>query len=555
MPKPEPAPEPTIRAHRATGKVPPPIVLIEGEEGAGKTWEMIELSHSDKVGEFYVLEIGETKADEYGGIFGRDVQIIDHDGTYIDVLSQVRAIHARAKEVHAAGGKPVVLNIDSTSFFWDGLKDWVTERAKRSDRNQALLRTDPNATIDVGRHLWNDAHSRYSALMNLLKTFRGIVVLTARGKVVSATDPNTGQPFRDGRKDYSVQCHRDLPFDAHVWIRVTRDGDPQLVACKSGHEGIRYQKRRRGGEENTKTLSIPRDKDLLEHVIFDLLQYDPANAGVGVYREFTQGDLTEEERAAEVQAEKPAVVEQQATVAPETVIGFINQAKAEADRAEARAKLLKVREHYGPALLDRMRVQLPGGARGTVNGLIDLALAEVGDRARAAQAAPPAAPAAAPAAEQSAPAPAPVPQPVAAPAPVSAPEPVAEDEEPPMMALVRAALAEADAYAEVLGKTPAQFLSPILRRLGVDREAIAPRDLTTFGGWLLGHRHKVKEALIARGQGDVADALAREPMDRPPSPDIIAAITGWDPAAAEAEQAARDEHEAIKQAAERGEQV
>lgn len=299
-------PPPTIRGHKASGETPPPWVLLEGEEGAGKTWELVKLSRSPRVGHTYVLEVGENKADEYGGVMpGADITVIDHDGSYSDILAQVQAVWNEAARARAAGEKPVVLGIDSFTFFWAGLKDWVTTRARNSNANKALLAQDPNAEIQVGRHLWNDASSRYNRIANLLHSFPGVVVVTARGAWVSMTDPRTGQPYRDGRKEYSVDGHKSLGYAAHAWVRMTRDGGPQLVACKSAHQGVRYEKDAMGKEANTRELPIPRDKDLLDWLIFDVMRFDAAKGHTNHHKEFTAGPLDEHERAADPEAAAP----------------------------------------------------------------------------------------------------------------------------------------------------------------------------------------------------------------------------------------------------------
>jgi hypothetical protein len=233
------------------------------------------MSRSPRVGQTYAIELGETRIDEYGGLMeGANIELIEHDGSYHQILEQTLAVKAEAARAKAAGEPPVVLIWDSFTFFWDGLRDWITERAKGSNSNKAKLAQDPAAEVDVGRHLWNDAESRYSRVTNQLMTFPGIVLVTARGKWVSATDPRTGQPYRDGRKEYRVESHKSLPYAVGAWLRFTRDNDPQVIACKSGHVGVKYERDSRGQEQNTQSITAPKGRDLLDYLIFDVMKYD-----------------------------------------------------------------------------------------------------------------------------------------------------------------------------------------------------------------------------------------------------------------------------------------
>ena len=54
-----------IKARKPTGAVPYPVILIEGEEKAGKSYAAALLSTSPRVGATYWLDLGEGSADEY----------------------------------------------------------------------------------------------------------------------------------------------------------------------------------------------------------------------------------------------------------------------------------------------------------------------------------------------------------------------------------------------------------------------------------------------------------------------------------------------------------
>lgn len=222
---------PGIKTRKPTGIVPWPLLLIEGEEGAGKTYSAAQFSSSERIGQMYWIDLDEGSADEYAAIEGADYLIIEHDGTYRDILEQVEAVHAEARRAAAAGEPPVVLVIDSGSALWRMLTNWTYERGRRTTKNRKLLQDDPDAAYDIGRNLWNDALERWNRVVYLLRTLPGIAIVLARGKEVSATDDN-GQPVRN-KTEWKVAAQKDLGFDATCWIRMKRDADPQVIKVRS----------------------------------------------------------------------------------------------------------------------------------------------------------------------------------------------------------------------------------------------------------------------------------------------------------------------------------
>ncbi|MGW4426085.1 AAA family ATPase [Streptosporangium sp. NPDC004631] len=254
----------TIRTRRPTGRVPWPLILIEGGEKSGKSWAAAQLSASEKVGQTYWIDLGEGAADEYGAIPGARYLVVEHDGTWASILGQVRAIHEEAARAAQAGEPPVVLVIDSMTAEWDLLKDWVTNRAAESPSNQKRLAADPGAEIKAPMNLWNDANSRHRRLMTILMTFPGIVVMTARGKEVAALDAS-GSPIA-GKRDYKVEGHKSLAYDSSVWVRLSREEPPVVVGARSVHTGVRP------GVDAPQAL--PEDWSL-EGLIFDALRCDP----------------------------------------------------------------------------------------------------------------------------------------------------------------------------------------------------------------------------------------------------------------------------------------
>lgn len=278
----------TLRTRRPSGEVPPPVVLLEGQEKAGKTWAALRLSASERVGKTYVIDLGEGTADEYGSIPGVDYEVVEHDGTYAQILQAVVDVKAEAERAHKAGEPPAVLVVDSMTDEWNGLKNWASERAMSSNRNKQALARDPNAEVQITMNLWNDATARHRKLMAPLTTFPGIVVLTARGDETAKVED--GRPV-EGARTWKVDAQKSLGFDVTLWIRMTRKGLPLIVGARSVHAGIRP------GQDDAQHVTEGHEDDLLDWLIFDVLKYDPKTATSRTVQNLTGGDLSDEERA------------------------------------------------------------------------------------------------------------------------------------------------------------------------------------------------------------------------------------------------------------------
>ncbi|MEV0445906.1 AAA family ATPase [Streptomyces spectabilis] len=251
-------PTPKLRTRKPTGVIPWPTILIEGEEKSGKSHEAAAFTGCELTGQAYWIELGEDTADEYANVPGADYLLIDHTGTYRDILGQIEAVHAEAKRAAAAKEKPVVLVIDSGSMLWRMLVNWTNERARRSRKGQAALRKDPDAEVKPSMNLWNDAAERWQRVMYLVRTMPGIVILLARGKEVAAVDGN-GDPIPN-TKDWRVEAHKSLAFDATVWVRMRREEPPHIVGARS----LKFQVPRGGQPKPMPDFSI-------EKLVFGLM--------------------------------------------------------------------------------------------------------------------------------------------------------------------------------------------------------------------------------------------------------------------------------------------
>ena len=275
-----------LKTRKPTGRAGWPKILVEGGDKAGKSWSLAKLSASPKVGRTAVLVLGEdeTRWEEYGKIPGARFEIIEHNGTWASILGAVEEAKAEAAAARDAGEKPFVLGIDTMTAVWEGLKDWASLRARNSKKNRALLAQDPDAEIDVTSNYWNDAKARHRILMRHLLTFPGIVVLIARGSEVTLFQ--NGQPVA-GRKTWSIDGEKNLPFDVSTHIRLSREDRPLLVSSSGLHCQIRP------GIDRPKPLP---DDWSLESVIFDMLKLDAATAEVREFTTFRQQRTPEEIR-------------------------------------------------------------------------------------------------------------------------------------------------------------------------------------------------------------------------------------------------------------------
>jgi hypothetical protein len=262
-----------LRTRQPTGRVPWPLILIEGGEKSGKSWACAQFSTSKRIGQMYWVDLGEGAADEYGAIPGASYLVVEHDGTWGSICGAVQAITVEAQKAADAGQPPVVLVIDSMTAEWDMLKDWASNRARdrinarRRKGGQKPLAEDEEPKISMD--LWNDVSSRHRKLMTTLMTFPGIVLITARGKEVAMLN-DKGEPVQ-GARDYRVEAQKTVGFDASCWIRLDRTEPGAVVGVRSAHVGLRP------GYDDP--IKLDRNWSI-ENIVFDTLRCDPGTAHV-----------------------------------------------------------------------------------------------------------------------------------------------------------------------------------------------------------------------------------------------------------------------------------
>jgi hypothetical protein len=250
---------PKLRVRKPTGRVAWPLVLVEGEEKAGKTYTSLSLAASGRVGRTFVFDLGDGTADEYAEL--GDYEVVELTGSYSDLVAQIEA----ATSIPSDDGRPNVYVVDSMTQLWDSLKAWTDDRARASKAGRAKLSEDPDAAVEPSMNLWNDAKGRYHRVLNLLRRAPGISVITAQGAEVAKVE--NGVPVA-GQTTWSILAEKTTPAAVTAWVRMRRDPrSATLIGARSLHVDIPA-----GG------LPLPLDRTL-EHVVFDVLG---AGAAFGV---------------------------------------------------------------------------------------------------------------------------------------------------------------------------------------------------------------------------------------------------------------------------------
>jgi hypothetical protein len=234
-----PARIPPLNAVQPDGKVRPPLVVVSGEEGIGKSTELVKLTGDERIGATWGIEWGAGDAGilhEYSTRPGARYTLLGHDGTVQAVYGQILAARVAARKALADGERPHMLAIDSFSTEWDLIKSWTYRRMAAGITSQAAKYNrivDPNADVRPGRNLWNDARDRHKQMMSLLLSWPGPVLLTCRAEWVSGTDPDSGQPTKE--RLWRIQAHETLVSDATVVFHLRRHEKHLLAKVRSAH--------------------------------------------------------------------------------------------------------------------------------------------------------------------------------------------------------------------------------------------------------------------------------------------------------------------------------
>lgn len=239
-----------MKTRQPTGRPAFPLVLVEGQEKAGKSYLLAQLAASPMVDRMFVWDLGDGTMDEYASL--GPYEIVETDGTYTSLVDSLR----EAVAIPPAPGKVNAYGIDSGTDLWDLLKRWADHRARNSKSGRKALADDPDAAVDVSMNLWTDAKERWSTVVNILRRAPGIGVITAQGDEV--TEVVNGVPTRG--RTWSINAEKTAASSVNAWVRLQRD--PRRASLV----GLR----RLGVAVDTGGMSLPL-QDTLHHVVFDVM--------------------------------------------------------------------------------------------------------------------------------------------------------------------------------------------------------------------------------------------------------------------------------------------
>lgn len=209
----------TPRTREPTGLAPWPIILIAGAEKAGKSYDCAKASASDLIDRTFWLGVGEDDPDEYGAIEGARFEILVHDGTYQQMLAQLREVVALPK-----GEKPHLIVLDSGTRLWELFSGEAQQNANR--RKKAGVDGEAQITMD----LWNKASDRWYVIIDLLRSHEGPVLITARLDVVTVLDA-AGKPTKE--KTSKIKAQKSLLFDVGVVVEKPSRGKTYITGSRS----------------------------------------------------------------------------------------------------------------------------------------------------------------------------------------------------------------------------------------------------------------------------------------------------------------------------------
>lgn len=214
----------TIRTRKPSGKPSWPITLLAGAEKTGKSWAAAAAAASPLIARTYWLGIGEDTPDEYGLI--ADFDIIEHDGSYADILRNVTEVAGEIKP------GVTLLVVDSMTRLWDLIKDNAQAKANGRARANATRynKSQPDGDVPISMDLWNEAAGQWNHVMDAIRAHQGPAILTARLDTVTVMGDD-GKPTK--QKQEKVSAQKSLPFDVGAVIEMPVRGEAYITGVRS----------------------------------------------------------------------------------------------------------------------------------------------------------------------------------------------------------------------------------------------------------------------------------------------------------------------------------
>lgn len=203
----------TRMTRKPTGKASWPLVLLAGQQKCGKSYTASKFSSSDLIDRTFYVEIGEGSADQYGAIPGARYEIVEHDGSWGDILAAVEWAVAQPRP----NGKPHAVVIDSMTELWGLLADEQDSIAK--GRNKSTVTMDQ----------WNSAKKRWRKVIDAARKNPGPVLFTARYNEVTVM--RGGKPTTD--KEWKVDAEKNLAYEVDAIITWKTPREPYINGVRT----------------------------------------------------------------------------------------------------------------------------------------------------------------------------------------------------------------------------------------------------------------------------------------------------------------------------------
>lgn len=359
------------KSRKPTGLPNPPLMLLVGPEKSGKSYEAALGTGSDLIGTTYWIEIGgsEGTADYYGRLPGARYEIVEHNGTYQDILDAVRWAVAQPP----VDGKQNMIVVDNGSNLWDMLSDEQALFARRRALQKAQRNRQRGPGLDdlvvIDSDLWNRAKDRWGQFLWLLRRHSGPTLLLARQEVVTAFEND--KPTRD--KTRKIKAEKNLPGAVDAIVELHTLGEAHLTGVRTLHWDVKP------GE----TVTFP---DFSIDTLLRRLGYQDAATTRQVTESRPEAYLQEQDQQQPPQQnQQQAPSTERATAPPpqlteKQAVGLIHQALT--DQTDPEGRLRAIREEWGARTLKQIPARTKMWGDKNADDLITTCLAHIKDEAK-----------------------------------------------------------------------------------------------------------------------------------------------------------------------------